>query len=61
MGDIRRHHQPSDMALRGNSGLAMQGFDECEVRDGCSVGPFAYLRPGAVLDAGAKAGTVAAR
>jgi bifunctional UDP-N-acetylglucosamine pyrophosphorylase / glucosamine-1-phosphate N-acetyltransferase len=30
---------------------------ECEVGDGCSVGPFAYLRPGAVLDAGAKAGT----
>ncbi len=30
---------------------------ECEVRDGCSVGPFAYIRPGTVLDAGAKAGT----
>jgi bifunctional UDP-N-acetylglucosamine pyrophosphorylase/glucosamine-1-phosphate N-acetyltransferase len=30
---------------------------DCEVRDGCSVGPFAYLRPGAVLDAGAKVGT----
>jgi bifunctional UDP-N-acetylglucosamine pyrophosphorylase / glucosamine-1-phosphate N-acetyltransferase len=30
---------------------------ECEVRDGCSVGPFAYLRPGALLDAGAKVGT----
>jgi bifunctional UDP-N-acetylglucosamine pyrophosphorylase/glucosamine-1-phosphate N-acetyltransferase len=30
---------------------------ECEVGDGCSVGPFAYLRPGALLDAGAKAGT----
>jgi bifunctional UDP-N-acetylglucosamine pyrophosphorylase/glucosamine-1-phosphate N-acetyltransferase len=30
---------------------------ECEVLDGCSVGPFAYLRPGARLDAGAKAGT----
>jgi bifunctional UDP-N-acetylglucosamine pyrophosphorylase / glucosamine-1-phosphate N-acetyltransferase len=30
---------------------------ECEVREACSVGPFAYLRPGAVLDAGAKAGT----
>ena len=30
---------------------------ECDVNDGCSVGPFAYLRPGAVLDAGAKAGT----
>ncbi len=30
---------------------------ECEVRDGCSVGPFAYLRPGALLEPGAKAGT----
>ncbi|HSK50850.1 MAG TPA: bifunctional UDP-N-acetylglucosamine diphosphorylase/glucosamine-1-phosphate N-acetyltransferase GlmU [Solirubrobacterales bacterium] len=30
---------------------------ECEVGDGCSVGPFAYLRPGTVLAAGAKAGT----
>lgn len=30
---------------------------ECEVLDGCSVGPFAYLRPGARLLSGAKAGT----
>ncbi|HEX7196203.1 MAG TPA: bifunctional UDP-N-acetylglucosamine diphosphorylase/glucosamine-1-phosphate N-acetyltransferase GlmU [Candidatus Limnocylindria bacterium] len=30
---------------------------ECAVADGCMVGPFAYLRPGAVLDPGAKAGT----
>ena len=30
---------------------------ECEVLDGCNVGPFAYLRPGAVLEAGAKAGS----
>jgi bifunctional UDP-N-acetylglucosamine pyrophosphorylase / glucosamine-1-phosphate N-acetyltransferase len=29
---------------------------ECDVLDGCSVGPFAYLRPGAVLREGAKAG-----
>jgi bifunctional UDP-N-acetylglucosamine pyrophosphorylase/glucosamine-1-phosphate N-acetyltransferase len=29
----------------------------CRVGDGCSVGPFAYLRPDAVLDAAAKAGT----
>jgi bifunctional UDP-N-acetylglucosamine pyrophosphorylase/glucosamine-1-phosphate N-acetyltransferase len=29
----------------------------CDVRDGCSVGPFAYIRPGTVLDAGAKAGS----
>ena len=25
---------------------------ECEVLDGCNVGPFAYLRPGAVLERG---------
>ena len=30
---------------------------ECEVLDNCTVGPFAYLRPGAHLEAGAKAGT----
>jgi bifunctional UDP-N-acetylglucosamine pyrophosphorylase/glucosamine-1-phosphate N-acetyltransferase len=30
---------------------------ECDVRAGCSVGPFAYLRPGALLEEGAKAGT----
>jgi bifunctional UDP-N-acetylglucosamine pyrophosphorylase/glucosamine-1-phosphate N-acetyltransferase len=30
---------------------------ECEVGDGAKVGPFAYLRPGAELAAGAKAGT----
>ena len=29
---------------------------ECEVLDGCNVGPFAYLRPGAELGEGAKAG-----
>jgi bifunctional UDP-N-acetylglucosamine pyrophosphorylase / glucosamine-1-phosphate N-acetyltransferase len=30
---------------------------DCVVEDGVSVGPFAYLRPGTVLRAGAKAGT----
>jgi bifunctional UDP-N-acetylglucosamine pyrophosphorylase / glucosamine-1-phosphate N-acetyltransferase len=30
---------------------------ECEVLEGCSVGPFAYLRPGALLEDGAKAGS----
>jgi bifunctional UDP-N-acetylglucosamine pyrophosphorylase / glucosamine-1-phosphate N-acetyltransferase len=29
---------------------------ECEVLDNCNVGPFAYLRPAAVLEPGAKAG-----
>lgn len=30
---------------------------DCELEDGASVGPFGYLRPGAILRAGAKAGT----
>lgn len=30
---------------------------ECEVMDGAQVGPFAYLRPGATLERGAKAGS----
>lgn len=30
---------------------------ECEVADGATVGPFAYLRPGAAIGAGAKVGT----
>src|SRR5262245_45673890 len=30
---------------------------ECDVLDGAEVGPFAYLRPGAVLEEGSKAGT----
>jgi bifunctional UDP-N-acetylglucosamine pyrophosphorylase / glucosamine-1-phosphate N-acetyltransferase len=30
---------------------------ECEVGDDCQIGPFAYLRPGTRLGAGAKAGT----
>jgi len=30
---------------------------DCELEDGAIVGPFAYLRPGTVLRAGAKAGT----
>jgi bifunctional UDP-N-acetylglucosamine pyrophosphorylase/glucosamine-1-phosphate N-acetyltransferase len=30
---------------------------DCTIEDAASVGPFAYLRPGAVLRAGAKVGT----
>jgi bifunctional UDP-N-acetylglucosamine pyrophosphorylase / glucosamine-1-phosphate N-acetyltransferase len=30
---------------------------DCELQDGVSVGPFAYLRPGTILREGAKAGT----
>jgi bifunctional UDP-N-acetylglucosamine pyrophosphorylase/glucosamine-1-phosphate N-acetyltransferase len=46
-----------DSAVGVESTVTHSYLVECEVRDGCSVGPFAYLRPGAVLDAGAKAGT----
>jgi bifunctional UDP-N-acetylglucosamine pyrophosphorylase / glucosamine-1-phosphate N-acetyltransferase len=31
-------------------------LDTCKVGDGATVGPFSYLRPGTVLEAGAKAG-----
>jgi bifunctional UDP-N-acetylglucosamine pyrophosphorylase/glucosamine-1-phosphate N-acetyltransferase len=46
-----------DSAVGVESNVVHSYLAECEVRDGCSVGPFAYLRPGAILDAGAKAGT----
>jgi bifunctional UDP-N-acetylglucosamine pyrophosphorylase/glucosamine-1-phosphate N-acetyltransferase len=46
-----------DSAVGVESTVAHSYLVECEVRDRCAVGPFAYLRPGAVLDAGAKAGT----
>lgn len=46
-----------DSAVGVESSVIHSYLVECEVHDGCSVGPFAYLRPGAVLDAGAKAGT----
>jgi bifunctional UDP-N-acetylglucosamine pyrophosphorylase/glucosamine-1-phosphate N-acetyltransferase len=46
-----------DSAVGAESAVVRSHLVECQVGDGCSVGPFAYLRPGAVLDAGAKVGT----
>ena len=46
-----------DSVVGAESSVIHSYLVDCEVRDGCSVGPFAYLRPGALLDAGAKAGT----
>lgn len=46
-----------DSAVGVESRVVHSHLVECEVLDGCAVGPFAYLRPGAVLEAGAKAGT----
>ena len=46
-----------DAAVGAGSSVVHSYLVECEVRVGCSVGPFAYLRPGTVLEDGAKAGT----
>ena len=45
-------------ALIGDGVVVRQSWlDSCDVHDGATVGPFAYLRPGARLREGAKAGT----
>lgn len=46
-----------DARLGEGVSVAHSYLVECEVGEGCSVGPFAYLRPGARLERGAKAGT----
>jgi bifunctional UDP-N-acetylglucosamine pyrophosphorylase / glucosamine-1-phosphate N-acetyltransferase len=46
-----------DSSLGENVAVPHSYLVECEVADGASVGPFAYLRPGAALAQGAKAGT----
>jgi bifunctional UDP-N-acetylglucosamine pyrophosphorylase/glucosamine-1-phosphate N-acetyltransferase len=46
-----------DTRLGANVKVPHSYLVECDVLDGCSVGPFAYLRPGAHLETGAKAGT----
>lgn len=46
-----------DSSVGAGSSVVHSYLVECEVLDGCSVGPFAYLRPGAALHDGAKAGS----
>jgi bifunctional UDP-N-acetylglucosamine pyrophosphorylase/glucosamine-1-phosphate N-acetyltransferase len=45
-----------DTKLGEGVGVPHSYLVECEVLDGCSVGPFAYIRPKTVLAEGAKAG-----
>jgi bifunctional UDP-N-acetylglucosamine pyrophosphorylase/glucosamine-1-phosphate N-acetyltransferase len=45
-----------DTRLGEGVGVPHSYLVECDVLDGCKVGPFAYLRPGARLEPGAKAG-----
>lgn len=46
-----------DSSVGAGSQVLHSYLVECDVRNGCSVGPFAYLRPGALLEDSAKAGT----
>jgi bifunctional UDP-N-acetylglucosamine pyrophosphorylase/glucosamine-1-phosphate N-acetyltransferase len=46
-----------DSSVGAGSQILHSYLVECDVQAGCSVGPFAYLRPGAVLADKAKAGT----
>ena len=46
-----------DSSVGAGSQVLHSYLVECDVQASCSVGPFAYLRPGAVLADGAKAGT----
>ena len=46
-----------DSSVGSGSAVVHSYLVECEVLEGCSVGPFAYLRPGTALHDGAKAGS----
>jgi bifunctional UDP-N-acetylglucosamine pyrophosphorylase/glucosamine-1-phosphate N-acetyltransferase len=46
-----------DSVVGARSAVLHSYLVQCEVREGCSVGPFAYLRPGALLEDSAKVGT----
>ena len=47
----------ADSAIGEGSAVLSAHLDRAEVGAGCRVGPFAYLRPGAVLRDGARVGT----
>jgi bifunctional UDP-N-acetylglucosamine pyrophosphorylase/glucosamine-1-phosphate N-acetyltransferase len=46
-----------DSTLGAETTVIHSYLRQCDVADRCTIGPFAYLRPGALLRAGAKAGT----
>jgi bifunctional UDP-N-acetylglucosamine pyrophosphorylase/glucosamine-1-phosphate N-acetyltransferase len=54
---IGPHSTLIDSSLRDRVSVLHSHLLGAELHDGCSVGPFAYLRPGALLREGAKAGT----
>ncbi len=54
---IGPHASLADSSVGAASSVVHSHVLESEVGEGCSIGPFAYLRPGTRLAAGAKAGT----
>ncbi len=54
---IGPHSTLTDARVGERAAIPHSYLVECEVGEGASVGPFAYLRPGTELGAGAKAGT----
>lgn len=54
---IGPHSTIIDSGIGAGSQVVNSHLVLCEVMDDCSVGPFAYLRPGATLQDGSKAGT----
>jgi bifunctional UDP-N-acetylglucosamine pyrophosphorylase/glucosamine-1-phosphate N-acetyltransferase len=55
--EIGAHVTAIDATLGDGVSVAHSYLTRCEVADGASVGPFAYLRPGARIGEGAKVGT----
>ena len=54
---IGPHSTLADASVGAGASVLRSHLLECEVGDGCWVGPFAHLRPGTKLGAGAKVGT----
>jgi bifunctional UDP-N-acetylglucosamine pyrophosphorylase/glucosamine-1-phosphate N-acetyltransferase len=54
---IGPHSTLIDALLGEQVSVVRSHLVRCEVREGASVGPFAYLRPGALLREGSKVGT----
>ena len=54
---IGPHATLTDARLHDGVSVVHSHLVDCELHDGATVGPFAYLRPGTVLRAKAKAGT----
>jgi bifunctional UDP-N-acetylglucosamine pyrophosphorylase/glucosamine-1-phosphate N-acetyltransferase len=55
--EVGPHSTVIDSVLGDRTRVVHSHLQSCELRAGASAGPFAYLRPGALLREGARAGT----